>query len=81
MTYLKESSVIVQRVREVEQILRDKGISIQIRSSSELEIVVNTGKEQEIPLIMRDEEVPLTVFPSDIEPSYLVPLEHYLLGE
>lgn len=81
MVRFKETSEIAKRVREVEKILRDKGISISIRSSRELEIIVNAGEKQEIPLIIRDEESPLTVFPSDIEPTYIVPLKYYLSGE
>jgi len=90
MKVLTEDCVVAKRIREVEQILRDKGISISYRSDGLLitlqpwskEQQTSGRKEQQTFVILDGEsgEI-LSEFPTEYDPTNIQKIENYISGE
>ena len=78
MIVLKEDSKVAQKIRKVEQILREEGVSISFRYDGIL--IYLEGVEQ--PFVIRDAESrDLEVsFPSEAEPTKIQRIEDYISG-
>lgn len=81
MRVLSEKGSIAQKIREVEEILRDKGISLSHRCDGFI-ITVATEDGKEVDCVIRDGESGEVqdIFPTQFDPSRIQRLEDYING-
>lgn len=81
MLVLNEQGTVAQTIREVEQILRDKGISISHRGDGLL-ITVSRDDGKEVTCVILDAESKdiQQVFPTEVEPTFIQRIENYISG-
>ena len=83
MLVLNEKCGVAKQIREVEEILREKGIFISFRHDG---LLITAKKEDgtEEDYVIIDPESPReisSVFPTEIEPTRIQRLSNYISGE
>ena len=82
MKILNEECLIATRIREVEQFLRDKRVSISYRLDGLLfTVAIPNDKEQSFVIREGESNYLIGEFPTQVDGSKIQTLEHYLCGD
>ena len=76
MKVLTNDCKVAKRIREVEDILRDKGISISFRSDG---LLIDVDDKTYIIVDDNTRDI-LPMFPTDVEPTNIQTIENYING-